>query len=67
MPLAASTSPKGVVPIWVREQAAINTPPSTLAQLSFEPTFLRYNMLSPRRCPITAGIVGKEELKSETD
>ena len=40
-PLMASTSPSGVRPICVSEQATINAPPITRAQLSLEPMFLR--------------------------
>src|SRR5262245_49582278 len=40
-PLVASAKPSGVRPICVSEQAAINAPPITRAQLSLEPMFLR--------------------------
>ena len=40
-PLTASTEPSSVGPICVSEQATINAPPITRAQLSLEPMFLR--------------------------
>ena len=53
--------------LWVSELATINAPPSTRTRLSFVPTFLRYHMLLPSYYPITRGIVGREEPKSEKD
>src|SRR5688572_27057196 len=47
-PLMASTKPSSVRPICVSEQARINAPPITRAQLSLEPMFLRKNISSPR-------------------
>src|SRR5262245_20173987 len=40
-PLVASARPSSVGPICVSEQATINAPPITRAQLSLEPMFLR--------------------------